>query len=128
MTASDRTDLLAHLLVVGASFAGVACAIEAARAGLQVILLERKTALGEKLHDVRLGTLFTAAPYYFYYLTVSKGRETERYNSFSRADIAALEVGSITVTAGIERSHVNCLLANCRVAAIPAARNSSNAH
>ncbi|MDQ3215123.1 MAG: FAD-dependent oxidoreductase, partial [Pseudomonadota bacterium] len=38
------------MLVVGASFAGVACAIEAARAGLRVILIERKTDAGEKLH------------------------------------------------------------------------------
>ncbi len=46
MTVSDRADLL----VVGASFAGVACAIEAARAGLRVILIERKADAGEKLH------------------------------------------------------------------------------
>lgn len=46
MTASGRADLL----VVGASFAGVACAIEAARAGLRVILIERKVDAGEKLH------------------------------------------------------------------------------
>ena len=46
MTVSDRADLL----VVGASFAGVACAIEAARAGLHVILIERKADAGEKLH------------------------------------------------------------------------------
>ena len=46
MTSSDRADLL----VVGASFAGVACAIEAKRAGLRVILIERKTDAGEKLH------------------------------------------------------------------------------
>jgi flavin-dependent dehydrogenase len=38
VTASDPADVL----VVGASFAGVACAIEAARAGLYVILIERK--------------------------------------------------------------------------------------
>ena len=43
-------DLLADLLVVGASFAGVACAIEAARAGLAVTLIERKHDAGEKLH------------------------------------------------------------------------------
>ena len=46
MTASDRADLL----VVGASFTGVACAIEAARAGLRVILIDRKSDAGEKLH------------------------------------------------------------------------------
>ncbi|MBA2547743.1 MAG: NAD(P)/FAD-dependent oxidoreductase [Burkholderiaceae bacterium] len=40
----------ADVLVVGASFAGVACAIEAARAGLRVVLIERKTDAGEKLH------------------------------------------------------------------------------
>lgn len=46
MTSDDRADLL----VVGASFAGVACAIEAARAGLRVILVERKVDAGDKLH------------------------------------------------------------------------------
>ena len=50
MTASNRMDLPADLLVVGASFAGVACAIEAARAGLRVMLIERKADAGEKLH------------------------------------------------------------------------------
>ena len=43
-------DALTDLLVVGASFAGVACAIEAARAGLSVTLIERKHDVGEKLH------------------------------------------------------------------------------
>jgi len=38
------------LLVVGASFAGVACAIAAARAGRSVTLCERKRDAGEKLH------------------------------------------------------------------------------
>lgn len=46
VTASDRADLL----VVGASFAGVECAIGAARAGLRVTLIERKSDAGEKLH------------------------------------------------------------------------------
>ncbi len=36
--------------VVGASFAGVACALAAARAGLRVVVLERKTDPGSKLH------------------------------------------------------------------------------
>lgn len=40
----------ADLLVVGASFAGVACAVEAVRAGLRVVLVERKGDAGEKLH------------------------------------------------------------------------------
>ena len=43
MKANERADQL----VVGASFAGVSCAIEAARAGLQVVLIERKTDAGE---------------------------------------------------------------------------------
>lgn len=38
------------LLVVGASFAGLACARAAARAGLSVIVLEKKTRAGAKLH------------------------------------------------------------------------------
>ena len=38
------------VLVVGASFAGVACAIAAARAGASVALIERKRDAGERLH------------------------------------------------------------------------------
>ena len=40
----------ADLVVVGASVAGVACALAAARYGLQVVVLERKRDPGEKLH------------------------------------------------------------------------------
>jgi len=40
----------AELAVVGASFAGIACAVAAARAGLRVVLLERKSDPGMKLH------------------------------------------------------------------------------
>lgn len=38
------------LLVAGASFAGVACAVEAARLGLRVAVVERKRDAGDKLH------------------------------------------------------------------------------
>ncbi len=38
------------LLVVGASFAGLACARAAALAGLRVTVLEKKSAAGDKLH------------------------------------------------------------------------------
>lgn len=38
------------LIVAGASFAGAACAIAAARQGLRVCVLERKRDPGEKLH------------------------------------------------------------------------------
>ena len=49
MTVRRNADLLTDLLIVGASFAGVACAIEeAARAGLGVTLIERKPDAGEK--------------------------------------------------------------------------------
>lgn len=41
---------VADLVVVGASFAGVACALAAARYGLRVVVLERKRDPGEKLH------------------------------------------------------------------------------
>jgi flavin-dependent dehydrogenase len=44
----------AHLIVVGASFAGLACARAAARAGLHVVLLEKKAAAGDKLHTTGL--------------------------------------------------------------------------
>lgn len=50
VTASAGASARADVLVVGASFAGVACAIEAARAGLRVVLIERKADVGEKLH------------------------------------------------------------------------------
>ncbi|HKO68596.1 MAG TPA: NAD(P)/FAD-dependent oxidoreductase [Burkholderiaceae bacterium] len=50
MTAGRSADGPRDLLVVGASFAGVACAIEAARAGLGVTLVERKQDVGSKLH------------------------------------------------------------------------------
>ena len=39
-----------ELLVVGASFAGLACARAAALAGLRVTVLEKKAAAGDKLH------------------------------------------------------------------------------
>lgn len=38
------------LIIIGASFAGVACALEAAAAGLSVCVLERKHDPGERLH------------------------------------------------------------------------------
>lgn len=38
------------LLVVGASFAGLACARAAALAGLRVLVIDRKASAGEKLH------------------------------------------------------------------------------
>ena len=38
------------LLVVGASFAGLACARAAALAGLRVTVLEKKSAAGDKFH------------------------------------------------------------------------------
>ena len=50
MNGRGRAEGLTDLLVVGASFAGVACAIEAARTGLSVTLIERKQDVGEKLH------------------------------------------------------------------------------
>ena len=43
--------------------------------------------------------------------------KVKRYNS-SNADSADFAVGSITVVFGIDRSHVICRLASCRVAVI----------
>jgi flavin-dependent dehydrogenase len=40
----------ADCIVVGASFAGLACATALARASLRVTVLERKADVGEKLH------------------------------------------------------------------------------
>jgi len=37
-------------VIVGASFAGLACAIALARAGWRVTVLEKKADVGEKLH------------------------------------------------------------------------------
>ena len=45
-TAATQSDCV----VVGASFAGLACATALARAGMRVIVLERKADVGEKLH------------------------------------------------------------------------------
>lgn len=42
------------LVVVGASFAGLACARVAARAGLRVLVLEKKLAVGARLHTTGL--------------------------------------------------------------------------
>ena len=45
-TATTQSDCV----VVGASFAGLACATALARAGMRVVVLERKADVGEKLH------------------------------------------------------------------------------
>jgi flavin-dependent dehydrogenase len=47
---SSLANIKVDLLVVGASFAGLACARAAARAGLSVMVLEKKTSAGAKLH------------------------------------------------------------------------------
>ena len=44
------TPLRFDLIVIGASFAGLACARAAARAGLQVAVVEKKASSGDKLH------------------------------------------------------------------------------
>jgi flavin-dependent dehydrogenase len=54
-TATDYADRPAHphdfdVVIVGASFAGAACAIAAAQRGLRVVVLERKRDPGAKLH------------------------------------------------------------------------------
>ncbi len=38
------------IIIIGASFAGLACARQAARRGLSVVVLDRKTAPGERVH------------------------------------------------------------------------------
>lgn len=50
MVQSNSFRLQADCVVVGASFAGLACATVLARAGLRVTVLERKADPGEKLH------------------------------------------------------------------------------
>ncbi len=47
---SPSTSTDADVVIVGASFAGAACAIAAAQRGLRVVVLERKRDPGEKLH------------------------------------------------------------------------------
>lgn len=42
--------MIVDLLVVGASFAGLSCAMKAAQCGLKVVVLEKKTKSGDKLH------------------------------------------------------------------------------
>jgi flavin-dependent dehydrogenase len=46
--------MMHDLVVVGASFAGLACARAAARAGLHVVVLEKKQAAGARLHTTGL--------------------------------------------------------------------------
>lgn len=52
-TASPDPGLI-DLIVVGASFAGLACARAAALRGMRVVLLEKKAAAGDKLHTTGL--------------------------------------------------------------------------
>ncbi|MGY4515812.1 FAD-dependent oxidoreductase [Lysobacter sp. HA18] len=47
---SSSTDFDADVVIVGASFAGAACALAAVQRGLRVVVLERKRDPGEKLH------------------------------------------------------------------------------
>ena len=47
---SRTTDFDADVVIVGASFAGAACALAAVQRGLRVVVLERKRDPGEKLH------------------------------------------------------------------------------
>lgn len=47
---SSTLPFAADLVIVGASFAGAACAIAAAQRGLRVVVLERKHDPGDKLH------------------------------------------------------------------------------
>ncbi|MDQ0040521.1 NAD(P)/FAD-dependent oxidoreductase [Variovorax boronicumulans] len=49
-TSGGLANIKVDLLVVGASFAGLACARAAALAGLSVMVLEKKTSAGAKLH------------------------------------------------------------------------------
>jgi flavin-dependent dehydrogenase len=46
--------MMQDLVVVGASFAGLACARAAARSGLRVLVLEKKQAAGARLHTTGL--------------------------------------------------------------------------
>lgn len=50
MAANGTGNTKVDLLVVGASFAGLACARAAALAGLRVMVLEKKASAGSKLH------------------------------------------------------------------------------
>ena len=47
---SPSTSTVADCTIVGASFAGLACATVLARRGLRVVVLERKADPGERLH------------------------------------------------------------------------------
>jgi flavin-dependent dehydrogenase len=47
---TNPADIRSDCVVVGASFAGLACATALATNGMQVIVMERKGDSGEKLH------------------------------------------------------------------------------
>ncbi|MFN7929537.1 MAG: FAD-dependent oxidoreductase [Blastocatellia bacterium] len=56
-TRHNFTDEPCDIVVVGGGAAGVSCALAAARAGAQVLLLEQSTALGGTVRQALLHTL-----------------------------------------------------------------------
>lgn len=54
---------MSRLVVIGGGMAGLSAALEASRAGFEVILLEKNAEVGGKLHERRLGPYrFDAGP------------------------------------------------------------------
>jgi flavin-dependent dehydrogenase len=83
---SSRTpNLAADLVVVGASFAGAACALAAAQHGLRVVVLERKRDPGEKLRTTGIIVKEAAEATYLNLLPSGMTRRVEQVRLYSPA-------------------------------------------
>jgi flavin-dependent dehydrogenase len=79
----DGARLNADLVVVGASFAGAACALAAAQRGLRVVVLERKRDPGEKLHTTGIIVKEAAEATFLNLMPASATRRVEQVRLYS---------------------------------------------
>jgi flavin-dependent dehydrogenase len=77
--------LAADVVVVGASFAGAACALAAARRGLRVVVLERKRDPGEKLRTTGIIVKEAAESTYLKLMPRALTRRIDRVRLYSPA-------------------------------------------
>jgi digeranylgeranylglycerophospholipid reductase len=77
--------LAADLVVVGASFAGAACALAAAQRGLRVVVLERKRDPGEKLRTTGVIVKEAAESTYLNLMPAAMKRRVDQVRLYSPA-------------------------------------------